>query len=64
MLTVVEWLASWPDTGQLTLKRLTENSNVSCQRGQLTQSENVKFYADKCVIVYSSLLKQTKPVCM
>lgn len=67
--TVVECLAGWPDTGELTLKQLTLRTVMllallSGQRGQSIHSlkvEDIKLYADKCVIVYSSLLKQTKP---
>ena len=62
--TVVERLAGWPDTGLLTLKQLTMRTVMllallSGQRGQSIHSlkvQDVKLYADKCVIVYSSVL--------
>ena len=61
-------LAEWPDTQLLSLKQLTFRTVVllallSGQRGQSIhrlQVENIKLHDNRCVIVYSSVLKQTK----
>ena len=61
-------LAEWPDTYLLSLKQLTLRTVVllailSGQRGQSIHSlqvEDIKLHDNRCVIVYSSVLKQTK----
>ena len=66
--TVMDSLAEWPDTYLLSLKQLTLRTVVllallSGQRGQSIHSlqvEDIKPHDNRCVIVYSSALKQTK----
>ena len=66
--TVMDSLAEWPDTHLQSLKQLTLRTVVllallSGQRGQSiysSQVEDIKLHDNRCVIVYSSVLKQTK----
>ena len=67
--TVIDMLGKWPDAEQLSLMKLTLRTLMliallSGQRGQTLHSltvDDVKMYKSKCVLVYSSLLKQSKP---
>ena len=66
---MTEYLAEWPETDKLSLKFLTLRTVVlftllSGQRGQTVHKlhvDDVKLSDNKCVIVYSSILKQSKP---
>ena len=65
---VLDCLVEWPSLEKIDLKHLSLRtvmllSLVSGQRGQSLHTllvDDVKFRDDKCVIVYSSLLKQTR----
>ena len=65
---MMDSLAEWLDTHLLSLKQMTLRMVVllalfSGQRGQSIHSlqvEDIKLHDNRCVTVYSSLLKQTK----
>ena len=65
---VLDCLDEWPSLEDVQLKDLTLRTIMllvllSGQRGQSTHSllvEDIKFKDTKCIIVYSSVLKQTK----
>ena len=67
--TVIAHLNKWPDTIHLSFKDLTLRTIallalLSAQRRQTLHKllvDDVKLYKDKCVIAYSSVLKQSKP---
>lgn len=66
---VLNTLTDWPHAEHLSLKQLTLRTVMllallSGQRGQTIHqltTEDVKMYNSKCVLVYSSLLKQSRP---
>ena len=67
--TVLTLLDKWPHAEELTLQRLTYRTVMllallTGQRGQTIHNltvDDVKLYDNKCVLVYSSLLKQSRP---
>ena len=66
---VLQYLAGWPSVEKLSLKQLSLRlvmllALLSGQRGQTIhtlKSEDVRLKDDKCVLVFSAVLKQTKP---
>ena len=66
---VLQYLAGWPSVEKLSLKHLSLRlvmllALLSGQRGQTIhtlKSEDVRLKDDKCVLVFSAVLKQTKP---
>lgn len=67
--TVLEFLKTWPEPAKLSQRQLTLRlvmllALVSGQRGQTLhqlRKDDVHLYDHKCVLVFSSCLKQTKP---
>ena len=66
---VLKFLCTWPTIQTISLKLLTLRlimllALLSGQRGQTLHTlkvDDVGLSTDKCVLVYSSVLKQTKP---
>ena len=66
---VLEFLCTWPTVQTISLKLVTLRlvmllALLSGQRGQTLHTlkiDDVRLSTDKCVLVYSSVLKQTKP---